>query len=144
MRNFLTVSKYQEYEQDCIVLVIEFKHSTFYISNQEKPIIKNNRAVFKNVLFASTCMELFSFGFLLVKLIVLPLSHLVVRRLRSKKSEKQEKSENEDEKNEEEGSKKEKDEDEDDDDDEDDDVVGPVQRERETGVNHWYVPEARY
>ena len=81
-RNFV---REEAYESDSTtrfrLLSIELTRSTYYISNVEKPIIKSKRAIFRNILFASTCMELVGFAFLLCKLVVLPICRSIMAKI---------------------------------------------------------------
>ncbi len=55
------------------VLSIVINETPYYILNTQKPITDQAELIFTNLLFTIVCLEIFGLGFLLAKLIVIPL-----------------------------------------------------------------------
>ena len=129
-RNFYTETAYEMFHtQPYTLLTIDIQQGTYYIYNLEKPIIRTTAVIFKNILFASMCMEIFGFVLLIFKLVIVPLVRLIVRRIQCKESKEDEDEDDSDDEGEEEES------------DSEDDIpqivrFGP-------GNNEWYVPDTK-
>lgn len=135
-RNFMIEDDYENYGRTAVKTVtIELVQAAYYISRVEKPIARSTRALFRNIIFASTCMELFGFAFLVMKLVFIPLFRLIRRQIRPKPEDEVEKNE---ENSDEESKAEEKS---DDDDDDDDDVTD--QSRLDPAVNQWYMPDVQ-
>jgi hypothetical protein len=57
------------------VLSIVINETPYYMLNTQKPITDQAELIFTNLLFTIVCLEIFGLGFLLAKLIVIPLLH---------------------------------------------------------------------
>ena len=133
-RNFMNEDDYESYGRTAVKTVtIELVQAAYYISRVEKPITRSTRALFRNIIFASTCMELFGFAFLVMKLIFIPLFRLILRKIRPKPEDEAEKNE--------ENSDGESKGDEKSDDDDDGEVTD--QSRLDPAVNQWYMPDVQ-
>jgi hypothetical protein len=63
---------YLRYMSSLTVLQVEFDEYPFFIKNIQQPIVRTAELIFHGLLFTSLCIELFAFGFLLTKLIIVP------------------------------------------------------------------------
>ncbi|UJR37191.1 hypothetical protein I4U23_029899 [Adineta vaga] len=137
-RNFQTPDEYKKYHtQSQTTVTIDLTQAVYYIFNIEQPIIKTASVIFKNILFASMCMEIFAFAFLFFKLTIAPICGLISKCIWRKDAETKEEdgsgSESEKEEEEEENESS-------DDDDDDQDNVEEIPKEMafETANNKWY------
>jgi hypothetical protein len=136
-RNFYTLTTYETYHtQLYTILTVDITQAPYYIYNVEKPIIKTTAVIFKNILFATMCMEILAFAFLIVKLAIGPLFRLIIRHICSKKEEEESKEENE---NEDDESEKEEEEHKSDDDEDGDEASKEVKLK--PGINEWYTTD---
>ena len=133
--NFIVEDDYESYGRTSVKSVtITLTQASYYVSRGEEPIIKSLSATFKNIIFASTCMELFGFAFLLSKLLISPLGGFIARKIRPKaaddKAENNNESSDEEEKPEEESESEVEEE-------------ATEQIQLEPGVNEWYMPDVQ-
>ena len=74
-------------------IIISFSETEFYVINQQAPIARKNEVLFHNILFATTAIGLFALGFLLFKLILMPIIKAIMKHekflLKYLKSEKE-------------------------------------------------------
>jgi hypothetical protein len=76
---FYTESDFQLYHvKDNTILTIEITEATYYIYNQQQPITKLTEIVFTDILFTTTCIELFALAFLFFKLAILPIIKKII------------------------------------------------------------------
>ena len=137
-RNFFSLSDYEKYHTSSYTIItIDITKAAYYIKNLEKPIIKTARVLFKNFLFATTCMEIIGFGVVVFKLAIIPAIRLIVNKVRSKEQEKTE-GENANSESEEEQEEEEEEESDINDGDEIPQIIkyGP-------GQNDWYTPDVQ-
>ena len=135
-QNFYTLADYETYHtQLYTILTVDITQAAYYVYNVEKPIIKTTAVIFKNILFASMCVEILAFAFLIVKLAIGPLFRLIIRLIYSKKEEESKEEDDESEKEEEEEHKS----------DDDDEVIDetPKQVNLKPGINEWYTPNIK-
>ena len=74
---FLSASQYIRLTSTSIKFQIDIYETPYYIKNVEQPIAKRPEVVFHNLLFTVVCLEIFGLGFLLYKLIIKPIGHLL-------------------------------------------------------------------
>jgi hypothetical protein len=145
-QNFYTASEFTSYHTNySTILTIDITEAAYYVYNVEKPITKTTSAIFKNVLFASMCLEIFGFAFLIFKLAIIPLVRLIISRVWPKEEESKEKNgenENDDDDESEKEEDKEKYDSDDDDDDEDEDEKSKKSKLK-PGKNEWYMPDVK-
>jgi len=141
-QNFYTQTEYDQYHTNLYtILTIDITQATYYVYNIEKPIIKTTGVIFKNILFASMCLEIFGFAFLIFKLIIIPFIRLIIRLVWSKKEEKEESKEENDDNDSDDDETKKTEEHKSDDDDDDDEI--PQKIKLEPGKNEWYMPDIK-
>jgi hypothetical protein len=134
-RNFQIESDYEQYHTGSYtILTIDISQAAYYIYNVEKPIIKTTASIFKNILFASMCIEIFGFAFLILKLAIVPLVRFIIQRIQSKGEESKEDNKNDDDESEKETEEKEE---------SDNDNADEVLQKTKFGLgkNDWYIPD---
>jgi hypothetical protein len=132
--NFQTQSYYEQYHiNPSTILTIDISQADYYIYNSEQPIIRSASVIFKNLLFASMCLEIFAFAFLFFKLFVIPVLKIIRQLIWSEFEESKEENENEESEKEEEEEHE----------SEDDSGEMPQQIEFELGTNEWYTPNVK-
>jgi len=145
-QNFYTASEFADYHTNySTILTIDISEAAYYIYNVEKPITKTTSAIFKNILFASMCLEIFGFVFLIFKLAIIPLVRLIISRVWPKEEEKskEKNGENDDDDESEKEEDKAKDDSDDDDDDDDVDDEKSKKSKLKPGKNDWYMPNVK-
>jgi hypothetical protein len=141
-RNFYILSDFEKYHTQLFtILTIDINQAAYYVYNIEKPIIKTRGVIFKNILFASMCMELFGFAFLIFKLVIVPSVQLIMRLIRPKEKESKEENDNDD--GDSDDNEKEEKEEENKSDDDDDDEEIPQKIKFGFGKNEWYMPDVK-
>jgi hypothetical protein len=141
-QNFYTQTDFDNYHTNFYtILTIDITEAAYYIYNLEKPIVKTTKAIFKNILFATMCLEMFGFAFLIFKLAIIPLVQLIVSRISPKVEESKEKKDGENDDDDDESEKEEDKEKHDSDDDDDDD--DETAKKFEPGKNEWYIPNSK-
>jgi len=140
-QNFYTQTDYDNYHTNFYtILTIDITEAAYYIYNLEKPIVKTTKAIFKNILFATMCLEMFGFAFLIFKLAIIPLVQLIISRISPKVEESKEKKDGE---NDDDDSEKEEDKEKHDSDDDDDDDDEIAKKKLKPGKNEWYIPNSK-
>ncbi|CAF3591321.1 unnamed protein product [Rotaria sp. Silwood1] len=61
------------------ILTIVISETPFYVKNVQQPIAKQAEIIFRTILFTIVCLELFGLVFILYKLILEPIFHLIHR-----------------------------------------------------------------
>jgi len=70
---FVDESEYMHATSSNTILSIVISETPYYMQNIQKPITDEAELIFTNILFTIVCFEIFGLGFLLFKLIILPL-----------------------------------------------------------------------
>jgi hypothetical protein len=70
---FVDESEYMHATSSNTILSIIIDETPYYMQNIQKPITDEAELIFTNLLFTIVCLEIFGLGFLLFKLIILPL-----------------------------------------------------------------------
>jgi hypothetical protein len=70
---FVDESEYNYATSSSIVISIMISETTYYVSNVQRPITDEDELIFTNLLFTIVCLEIFGMGFLIFKLIIIPL-----------------------------------------------------------------------
>jgi hypothetical protein len=70
---FVDETEYNYATSSSIVISIMISETTYYVSNVERPIADEDEIIFTNLLFTIVCLEIFGMGFLIFKLIIIPL-----------------------------------------------------------------------
>jgi len=136
-QNFQVQSDYEQYHTGLYtILTIDISQAAYYVHNVEKPIIKTTAIIFKNILFASMCLEIYGFVILILKLAIIPLARWIIQRVQSKGEESKE--DNKDDEDDDDDDKTEKEESDSDDDDE-----IPQKKKFGLGENEWYKPDTK-
>jgi hypothetical protein len=60
---------------------IAMSETSYYINNNQEPIAKQSEVIFRNILFAIVCIEIFGFAFLVCKLFFLPMIEYCLRKI---------------------------------------------------------------
>ncbi|CAF4751112.1 unnamed protein product [Rotaria sp. Silwood1] len=90
---YVDFGNYLRYMSSLTVIQVMLEERPFFIKNIEQPIVRTGELVFKVLLFTSLCIELFAFGFLISKLLILPLLRRILH-LKKKDPDKKIKSQN--------------------------------------------------
>ena len=64
-----------------MALIVTISETTYYIKNVQSPIAKRPEVVFRTLLFSFSCLEVCAMGFLIVKLIFVPVFHSIHRSM---------------------------------------------------------------
>jgi hypothetical protein len=70
---FVDESEYRYATSSSTVLSIVISETSYYILNIERPITDEDELIFTDLLFTIVCLEIFGLGFLIFKLMVIPL-----------------------------------------------------------------------
>jgi hypothetical protein len=70
---FVDENEYKYATSTSTILSIVMSETSYYVSNTERPIATEDEVIFANLLFTIVCLEIFGLGFLIFKLIILPL-----------------------------------------------------------------------
>jgi hypothetical protein len=70
---YVEFGNYLRYMSSLTILQIGFDEYPFFIKNIQQPIVRTAELIFHGLLFTSLCIELFAFGFLLTKLMIIPI-----------------------------------------------------------------------
>jgi hypothetical protein len=70
---FIDENEYMYATSTSTVLSIVMSETPFYMSNIQRPITDEDELIFTNLLFTIVCFEIFGLGFLIFKLIIVPL-----------------------------------------------------------------------
>ncbi|CAF1040639.1 unnamed protein product [Rotaria sordida] len=76
---FLSQDQYVQSTSSAIVLTLVISETPFYVKNVQQPIAKQAEIIFRTILFTVVCLELFGLVFILYKLILEPIYHLLHR-----------------------------------------------------------------
>jgi hypothetical protein len=89
---FIDESEYRYATSTNSVLSIVISETVYYTLNTQRPITDEDELIFSNLLFTIVCLEIFGLGFLIFKLIIIPLIKRVLgycpRRTSTEKSSK--------------------------------------------------------
>jgi hypothetical protein len=69
---YVDFGNYLRYTSSLTILQVSVDEYPFFIKNIQQPIVRIAELIFHSLLFTSLCIELFGFGFLLVKLFINP------------------------------------------------------------------------
>jgi hypothetical protein len=70
---FVDENEYMYGKSSNIILSIVISETTYYTLNTQRPITSHDEVIFTNLLFTIVCLEIFGLGFLICKLIIVPL-----------------------------------------------------------------------
>lgn len=76
---FLTEGQYVRSVSTGTVFTISISETPYYVKNRQIPIARRGEIIFHNLLFTVVCLEIFGLVFLMCKLILEPLFHLICR-----------------------------------------------------------------
>ena len=76
---FVDAQEYQYATSSSTILSIVINETPYYISNIQRPITDEDELIFTNLLFTIVCLEIFGLGFLIAKLIIIPLAKQTVQ-----------------------------------------------------------------
>jgi hypothetical protein len=91
---FVDESEYKYGTSSSIVLSIVISETSSYMLNTQRPIATEDEVIFANLLFTIVCLEIFGLGFLIFKLIILPMIKRIFGCCRRKTPEKKSSTEN--------------------------------------------------
>ena len=75
---YVEFGNYLRYTSSLTIVQVILDERPFYIKNIQQPIVRTAELIFHGLLFTSLCIELFAFTFLIIKLLLLPLSRLLL------------------------------------------------------------------
>jgi hypothetical protein len=70
---FVDANEYQYATSSSTILSIVISETPYYVLNIQRPITDQDELIFTDLLFTIVCLEIFGLGFLISKLIILPL-----------------------------------------------------------------------
>ena len=62
---------------------VSISKTVFYVSNVQEPIARQAEIVFRTLLFTIVVLEVFGLLFLIIKLVIVPLSQIIIARVRT-------------------------------------------------------------
>ncbi len=71
---FVDEKEYKYSTSSSTTLSLVITETTYYVMNTERPITSEDELIFTNLLFTIICLEIFGLGFLIFKLIIIPLT----------------------------------------------------------------------
>lgn len=80
---FSTETRYSFFQRTSTNIAVTIEESLFYVSNQQRPIARQKEIIFRSLLFTTVVLELFGLIFIILKLLLFPLLHIVHQRLQS-------------------------------------------------------------
>jgi hypothetical protein len=79
---FTTENRYTFFYRTQTNISVIIGQSIFYISNLQQPIVRQTEIIFHSLIFTIVVLEVFGLVFLLVKLLLIPMFHIIFKRLR--------------------------------------------------------------
>jgi hypothetical protein len=76
---FVDANEYQYATSSSTILSIVISETPYYVLNIQRPITDQDELIFTDLLFTIVCLEIFGLGFLISKLIILPLIKRIFR-----------------------------------------------------------------
>ncbi|CAF4552186.1 unnamed protein product [Rotaria socialis] len=76
---FLSQDQYVKLTSTKTVLTVVITETPYYVKNVQQPIVRQAQLIFHNILFTVVCFEIFGLIFIMYKLIIEPLYHLIYR-----------------------------------------------------------------
>lgn len=61
-------------------IIISFSETQFYVINQQQPIARMGEVIFHSIIFTTTIIGIFAFGFLIFKLTFMPIVLWIIKR----------------------------------------------------------------
>lgn len=61
-------------------VIITFSETSFYVNNQQQPIVRMGEILYHNILFTTTVIGIFALAFLLFKLMFMPIAKWIIKR----------------------------------------------------------------
>ena len=83
---FVDESEYKYATSSSTILSIVISETAYYTLNVERPITDEDELIFTNLLFTIVCLEIFGLGFLIFKLIIIPLFKYIFDRFHRRAS----------------------------------------------------------
>jgi hypothetical protein len=84
---FTVENQYTFFKREQTIISINIDDAVYFVNNVQQPIARQNEIVFRNILFTIVVLELFRLGFLLFKMVCIPLYRFFARYI-SKKEKK--------------------------------------------------------
>jgi hypothetical protein len=79
---FTTETRYTFFQRMQTNVTVTIGETVFYVSNVQEPIARQTEIIFRNLLFTIVILEVFGLIFLVIKLLIVPLFHMIIDRLR--------------------------------------------------------------
>jgi hypothetical protein len=76
---FVNGNEFQYATSSSTTLSIMITETPYYVINTERPITSVDELIFANLIFTIVCLEIFGLGFLIFKLIIIPLIKYIIR-----------------------------------------------------------------
>jgi hypothetical protein len=79
---FTNESRYTFFYRTQTNISVTIAQNIFYVSNLQQPIARQTEVIFRSLLFTIVVLEVFGLVFLLVKLLIIPVFHIILNRTR--------------------------------------------------------------
>ena len=79
---FASETRYTFFQRMQTNVTVTVEKTVFYVSNVEEPIARQTEIVFRTLLFTIVVLEVFGLLFLIMKLLIIPLSRIFISRVR--------------------------------------------------------------